>query len=44
MPHTTLAQPPEGFHYYHDFLSVMDEGALIEQIKALEISEVRMHG
>lgn len=44
MPHTTLSEPPEGFHYYRDFLSEEDEGALIEQIMALEFSEVRMHG
>ena len=44
MPNHTLAQPPEGFYYYPDFLSVGDECALIEQIMALEFSEVRMHG
>jgi len=41
---TTLVQPPDGFHYYPDFLSVDDERALIEHIMALEFSEVRMHG
>jgi len=44
MPPTTLVQPPEGFHYYPDFLSAADERALIEQISTLEFSAVRMHG
>ena len=44
MPPTTLVQPPEGFHYYPDFLSAADERVLIEDISALEFSAVRMHG
>ena len=44
MPLTALAQPPEGFHYYPDFLSAADERALIERIITLKFSEVRMHG
>jgi alkylated DNA repair dioxygenase AlkB len=44
MPRATLVQPPEGFHYHPDFLSVGEEFALIENIVRLEFSEVRMHG
>ena len=45
MPYTTLSdRPPDGFHYYPDFLSVADERALIQHILTLEFSEVRMHG
>jgi alkylated DNA repair protein (DNA oxidative demethylase) len=44
MPHTTLAEPPEGFYYYPAFLSVAEERALMEQIMTLDFSEVRMHG
>jgi DNA oxidative demethylase len=44
MPRPTLGQPPEGFHYHSDFLSVADERALIDHIMSLEFSEVRMHG
>ena len=44
MPHTTLAEPPEGFSYYPDFLSMEEERALMEQIMTLDFSEVRMHG
>ncbi|HKN87351.1 MAG TPA: alpha-ketoglutarate-dependent dioxygenase AlkB, partial [Nitrospiraceae bacterium] len=44
MPYATNSQPPDGFHYYPDFLSVEDERALIEHIMTLEFSEVRMHG
>jgi alkylated DNA repair protein (DNA oxidative demethylase) len=44
MLRTTLGQPPEGFHYHPDFLSVAEECALIEHIMTLEFSEVRMHG
>jgi Alkylated DNA repair protein len=40
----TLDQPPEGFYYYPDFLSMEEERALIEQIMTLDFSEVRMHG
>ena len=40
----TSSQPPEGFSYYPDFLSVAEEHALIEQIMTLDFSEVRMHG
>jgi DNA oxidative demethylase len=40
----TSSQPPEGFYYYPDFLSVAEERALMEQIIMLDFSEVRMHG
>jgi DNA oxidative demethylase len=40
----TSSQPPEGFSYYPDFLSVAEECALVEQIMTLDFSEVRMHG
>ncbi|HTK86703.1 MAG TPA: alpha-ketoglutarate-dependent dioxygenase AlkB [Nitrospiraceae bacterium] len=40
----TLDQPPEGFSYYPDFLSMEEERALMEQIMTLDFSEVRMHG
>jgi DNA oxidative demethylase len=40
----TRTEPPDGFDYYPDFLSVAEECRLIEQIAALEFSEVRMHG
>ena len=44
MPDATTNQPPDGFYYYPDFLSVAEERALIEHIMTLEFSEVRMHG
>ena len=44
MPRASIGQPPEGFHYHPDFLSVSEERALIDNIMTLEFSEVRMHG
>src|SRR4051812_29725425 len=44
MPSTKLTQLPEGFSYYPDLVSVVEEQVLIEHIAALEFSEVRMHG
>ncbi len=44
MPRATLSQPPDGFHYHPDFLSVAEERALLDTIMTLEFSEVRMHG
>jgi alkylated DNA repair protein (DNA oxidative demethylase) len=44
MPRTTVGHPPEGFHYHPDFLSAAEERALIDNVKTLEFSEVRMHG
>jgi DNA oxidative demethylase len=41
---TILAQLPEGFSYYPDFVSIVDERVLIEHMAALEFSAVRMHG
>ena len=38
------AEAPEGFGYRSDFLTVDEERDLVQQISALEFSEVRMHG
>jgi alkylated DNA repair dioxygenase AlkB len=35
---------PEGFVYQPDFLTAGEEGALLDEIRALEFHEVRMHG
>ncbi|PYO01897.1 MAG: alpha-ketoglutarate-dependent dioxygenase AlkB [Candidatus Rokuibacteriota bacterium] len=38
------ADPPDGFHYRPDFLSIADEHELAEPIRRLPFGEVRMHG
>lgn len=37
-------QPPEGFFYWPDFLTVDEERKLIDNIENLEFSKIEMHG
>jgi alkylated DNA repair dioxygenase AlkB len=41
---SSIATAPEGIRYHPDFITTDEESRLIEAIKGLEFSEVRMHG
>ena len=40
----SLSQPPQGFQYLPDWITVEEEQNLLANIEKLKFAEVRMHG